>query len=233
LTQRPSSPARPATQRIGVFGGTFNPIHFGHLRSAEEVREEQHLDRVLFVPSNTPPHKGRAELAPAEHRFAMVRRAIAGNPAFRASRIEIDRPGRSFSVETLQALQQRHRRAHLSFILGLDAYQEIATWKDFRTLFRLCDIVVTSRPPQRTIDLQAPIPVVARGDFCYGHSTEELIHQSGNRVVFQRISDLEISATQLRRLFRSGRSVRFLVPTAIERYVARHQLYGVRRDNDT
>lgn len=211
---------------IGIFGGTFNPIHFGHLRSAEEVREARRLDRIVFVPSATPPHKSRAELASAEHRYAMVRRAIAGNPGFRASRIEIDRPGRSYSVDTVETLRRRHPNARLGFILGLDAFHEIETWKEFRRLFGLCDLIVTSRPPHVAVDLLAAIPVVARGDFCYGPTSEELTHESGHRVIFQRISDLEISATGLRRMCRRGRSLRYLVPASVERYIARHALYG-------
>lgn len=215
--------------RLGIFGGTFNPIHYGHLRSAEEVREAQQLDRVLFVPAATPPHKGRADLAAAEQRFAMVRRAVAGVPAFRASRVEIDRPGRSYSVDTLALLRRRHRDARLVFIIGLDAFREIGTWKEPERLFGLCDVVVTSRPPWADIDLAAAIPVVARGDFRYNRARNELTHASGHRVIFQRISDLAISATGVRRLRRAGRSIRFLVPAAVERYIERENLYRPRK----
>lgn len=218
--------------RIGVFGGTFNPIHFGHLRSAEEVRETQDLERVVFVPSATPPHKSNSGLVSAEHRFEMVRRAIAGNRHFQASRIEVDRPGRSYSVDTITALQKRFPGSRLAFILGLDAFAEISTWRDMRRFFGLCDVIVTSRPPHPAIDLMAPIPIVARAEFCYGRKREELAHESGHRVVFQRISDLEISATELRRFCRAGRSVRYLVPTSVERYITRHGLYRGRKGAD-
>jgi nicotinate-nucleotide adenylyltransferase len=214
--------------RIGIFGGTFNPIHYGHLRSAEEVREAQEFDRVLFVPAATPPHKGRAELAAAEQRFAMVRRAVAGHPHFRASRIEIDRPGRSYSVDTLDALRRRHPAARLGFILGLDAFREIGTWKEPERLFGLCDVIVTSRPPHREVDLLAAIPVVARGEFRYNRAGNALTHESGHRVIFQRISDLAISATSIRQLRRSGHSIRYLVPASVERHIEREQLYARR-----
>lgn len=214
--------------RIGIFGGTFNPIHFGHLRSAEEVREAQDLDRILFVPSATPPHKGRAELASAEHRFEMVRRAVARHPRFRASRVEIERSGRSYSVDTLTTLRRRHPQARLAFILGLDAYLEIGTWKQPERLFPLCDIVVTSRPPHVDVDLLAPIPVVARNEFRYNRARTILTHESGHRVIFQRISDLAISATSIRQLRRSGRSIRFLLPAAVEDYIVRENLYARR-----
>lgn len=214
--------------RIGIFGGTFNPIHSGHLRSAEEVREAQRFDRVLFVPSATPPHKGRAELAAAEQRFEMVRRAVAGHPHFRASRIEIDRPGRSYSVDTLDALRRRHPQARLGFILGLDAFREIGTWKEPQRLFAQCDVIVTSRPPHDEVDLLAAIPVVARGEFRYNRAGNVLTHESGHRVIFQRISDLAISATRIRQLRRSGHSIRYLVPASVERYIEREKLYARR-----
>ncbi len=214
--------------RIGIFGGTFNPIHFGHLRSAEEVREAQNLDRILFVPSATPPHKGRAELASAEQRFEMVRRAVARHPQFQASRVEIERPGRSYSVDTLSTLRRRHPQARLAFILGLDAYLEIGTWKLPERLFPLCDIVVTSRPPHADVDLLAAIPVVARNEFRYNRARTVLTHESGHRVIFQRISDLAISATSIRHLRRSGRSIRFLLPAAVEDYIVREDLYARR-----
>ncbi len=216
--------------RIGLFGGTFNPIHFGHLRSAEEVREAQRLDEVWFVPSATPPHKSPARLATAEHRYAMVRRAVAGQPQLRVSRIEIDRGGRSFSVDTLATLRQRYPEHRFSFLLGLDAFMDIGTWKDYPRLFTLCDIVVTSRPPHTDVDLLAAIPVVARGQFCYARARNRLRHASGHRVIFQRISDLAISATAIRDLRRRGRSIRFLVPPAVERYIEEKRLY-TRRTN--
>lgn len=212
--------------RIGVFGGTFNPIHVGHLRSAVEVREVQQLDRIVFVPSALPPHKSRAGLAPAEDRYAMVSRAIAGQRGFSVSRVEIDRPGPSYAIDTLELLRAERPTARHAFILGMDAFCEIGTWKKYRSLFACCDLIVTSRPPHALPDLRALLPVVARGDFCYGRSEEELIHASGHRVIFQRIHDLEISATELRRLCRQGRSLRFLVPLAVERYIIRHGLYG-------
>src|SRR5262249_30226755 len=126
---------RPPFRRIGILGGTFNPIHLGHLRSAEEVCEQQGLDRVLFIPSATPPHKRAGGLVAARHRLAMVKLAIAGNPRFRVSTVEIDRGGRSFSVDTLRMLHARMPRTSFTFILGIDAFREIATWKEYTSIF--------------------------------------------------------------------------------------------------
>ncbi len=223
------SPRRrsPRTQRIGIFGGTFNPIHNAHLRSAEEVRERQHLDRVLFVPSATPPHKGSENLASAAHRLTMVRLAIARNPAFRVSTIEIDRRGRSYSVDTLRALHAQLPAAQFVFIVGLDAFREIGTWKDYAALFELCDLVVTSRPgladPLRVL----PLPVAVRSKFCYRKESQSLEHRTGHKVIFQPLTPLDISSTALRERLGSGLSIRYLIPAAVERYIARHRLYGV------
>jgi len=214
--------------RVGIFGGTFNPIHVGHLRSAEEVREAQQLDRILFVPSATPPHKQTDGLVTAAHRLAMVKLAIAGNPHFRVSTIEIDRGGRSYSVDTVRSLRERTPTADFAFIMGIDAFREIATWKDYRSLFALCDLIVTSRPPRpKSLGLSA-IPVAVRREFCYRPRINVLEHQTGSRVIYQRISDLDISASTIRQRLRARLSIRYLVPASVAQYINRHQLYGRR-----
>jgi nicotinate-nucleotide adenylyltransferase len=229
MEHAPTSPISHSSNspipRIGIFGGTFNPIHIGHLRSAEEVCETQGLDRVVFIPSATPPHKRRDGLVSAAHRLAMVRLAIAGNPRFRVSAIELERGGPSFSVDTLHALRARRPRARFAFILGIDAFREIATWKSYRSLFALCDMVVTSRPPVRAAALRRALPVAARGEFCYRTASRTLEHRTGNRLIFQRLSDLDISASALRARLQHGLSVRYLVPASVERYITRHRLY--------
>lgn len=214
--------------RIGILGGTFNPIHFGHLRSAEEVREAQRLDRVLFIPSATPPHKRLLGLASAADRLAMVRLAIAGHKQFRLSAVEVDRGGRSYSVDTLQLLRARMPAARFVFILGLDAFREIATWKEYARLFTLCDLVVTSRPGVRESPLRAGLPVAVQRQFCYRARSRELEHRTGNRIIFQPITALDISASAIRHRLSRGMSIRYLVPAAVERYIARHGLYAER-----
>lgn len=214
--------------RIGILGGTFNPIHLAHLRSAEEVREAQQLDQVLFIPSATPPHKRAEGLATAAHRMAMVRRAIRGNPYFRVSTLEIERRGRSYSVDTLRTLHARMPGAHFAFIMGMDAFGDIGTWKEYQTIFTLCDVVVTSRPACAESSLLAALPVAVRAEFCYRPTTKRLEHRTGNQVIFQRISDLDISASAIRHRLRNRLSIRYLVPIAIERYIAQHRLYARR-----
>jgi nicotinate-nucleotide adenylyltransferase len=214
--------------RIGILGGTFNPIHLAHLRSAEEVRETQQLDRVLFVPSATPPHKRGNGLAAAAHRLAMARLATRGNPFFRVSTIEIERRGRSYSVDTLRALRGRAPGAQFFFIMGMDAFREISTWKEYRSLFALCNLIVTSRPAYDDAPLLSALPVAVRREFCYRERTKRLEHRTGNQIIFQRISDLDISASTIRHRLHRGLSVRYLVPAAVERYILQHRLYARR-----
>ena len=213
--------------RLGIFGGTFDPIHIAHLRCAEEAREQLRLDRVLFIPAAEPPHKRHQPVAPAMHRLAMVRLAIAGHRAFRVSTVELDRPGRSYSVDTLRILRKRLGSGNrFVFLLGLDAFREIQTWKEHRTLFTLADFGVFSRPPLRVTALRALLPVATRQEFCYGRDRETLRHASGSRVQFLRLTALEISASAIRERVRRGHSIRYLVTPPVERYIARHRLYG-------
>jgi nicotinate-nucleotide adenylyltransferase len=212
--------------RIGIFGGTFNPVHLGHLRSAEEVRERHRLQRVLFIPSATPPHKREHGLASADDRLAMVRVAVAGNPHFRVSSIELQRGGRSYSVDTLRTLRRRMPTSVFFFILGADAFRDIATWYEYRSLFELCNLVVTSRPPENDVLLSKLLPVAVRREFCYRPRLRALEHRTGNRIFFQRISQLDISASAIRKRLRAGTSVRYLLPPSVERYIFRHGLYA-------
>jgi nicotinate-nucleotide adenylyltransferase len=214
--------------RLGILGGTFNPIHLAHLRSAEEVREAQQLDRVLFVPSATPPHKRANGLVAAAHRLAMVRLALRGNPYFRVSTVEIERRGRSYSVDTLRALHRRLPGAQLFFILGIDAFREIGTWRDYPSIFGLCTLVVTSRPSYDDAVLIRTLPVAVRAEFCYRPKAKRLEHRTGNQVIFQRISDLDISASAIRHRLHRGLSIRYLVPATVERYIVQHRLYARR-----
>jgi nicotinate-nucleotide adenylyltransferase len=211
--------------RIGIFGGAFNPIHQAHLRSAEEVCETLRLDRVLFVPTGNPPHKPTLGLAPARHRLAMVRRAIAGNPRFAASTVEIGRPGGSYSIDTVARLKRRYPAARLHLIIGMDQYHELRTWKAYHQLLQTCDLVVTSRPGYSLERSRRALPVAVRREFCYGSRPDRLIHSTGTEIIFVRITDLQISASAIRDRIRSGSSVRYLVPSSVHRYLLQHRLY--------
>ncbi len=135
--------ARP---RLGVLGGTFDPLHLGHFRAAESVKEAMALDRVLFVPSRTPPHKARPGITPAEDRFRMIQAAADGEPGFEVSRIEVDREGPSFTIDTLAAIESRFPETDIFFITGIDSFRDIRTWKRWEELLQTYSFVVHGRP---------------------------------------------------------------------------------------
>ncbi len=211
--------------KIGLFGGTFDPIHWGHLRSAEEVREAFHLDRVLFIPASVPPHKQRQDATAALDRLKMVRLAIAKNPGFAVSDVEILRPGKSYSLDTLRDFARQRRNDSLYFILGVDAFREIGSWKDFQEIFPLCHMIVTSRPGCGDLLKLGDIPVAARKLFCYDPQKKAYRHTSGTRLHFLKLTDIAISASEIRARVKAGKSIRYLVPSGVEAYIKRRGLY--------
>jgi nicotinate-nucleotide adenylyltransferase len=213
--------------KIGLFGGTFDPIHWGHLRSAEEVCEAFALDKVLFIPAAYPPHKTKRTGAPARDRLNMVRLAVAGNPRFAISTVELSRPGKSYSIDTLQYFAGRSAsKDSLYFILGLDAFVEIHLWKRYRELFPLCHMIVTSRPGSGASLSLKKMPIVIQKLFCYDSRESAYRHASGSYLFFLRLTDIAISATDIRTRLGEGRSIRYLVPDHVERYIKRKRLYA-------
>lgn len=211
---------------IGLFGGTFNPIHLAHLRAAEEVRCAQRLDEMRFVPAAIQPLKRAAPVAAPHHRLRMVELAIAGVPGFRTWDVELTRSGPSYTVDTLRALRAEIGDGpRIVFALGRDAFAAFERWREHLAIFALCDLVVMTRPPwpaHLTID---DFPVAARGSFRYDPARECYRHASGHGVSLQRITALDISATAIRASVAAQHSIRFLVPPAVEQYIAAEQLY--------
>ncbi|MGH7681067.1 MAG: nicotinate-nucleotide adenylyltransferase [Candidatus Eiseniibacteriota bacterium] len=192
--------------RTGVLGGTFDPVHVGHLILAEEAASRLKLDRVLFLPAAQPPHKRARGVASAEHRLAMLRLAIRGNPHFEVSRLEIDRGGVSFTAETLEALARRGG-GELYFIMGQDSLEEFPSWRNPEQITRL-----------------ARLAVFPRGD----RDTPSLPPALRRRVTFLHPPRIGISSTEIRRRIRRGLSVRYWIPDPVLGYVMRHGLYGSR-----
>jgi nicotinate-nucleotide adenylyltransferase len=211
-------------KRVGLFGGTFNPIHLGHLRGAEEIREAFRLDEVIFIPSAIPPHKAMEEIIDANHRLEMVRLAIASNAHFSLSDIELSRPGKSYSIDTLRHFCVAGPDT-LFFILGGDAFVEIETWKDFQNLFALCHFIVMARPGFQKAPVASQLPGVLTSAFRYDLETKIWVHVSGHHLYFKEISFLDISSTKIRELIERGESVRYLVPPETEAYLQNHGLY--------
>jgi nicotinate-nucleotide adenylyltransferase len=208
--------------RAGIFGGTFNPVHLGHLRAAEEAAEALDLARVHFVPSARPPHKDAAEedLAPAEERLAWVRLAVAGNPRFAVDPIEVERDGPSWLVETLAALGER--LGPLCFLLGRDAFGEMAAWREPHRLLELADFAVLSRPPHPPggATLRDWLPPELAGDVELAADGRSARHRrAGTRIQLLEITALDISASEVRARLLKGLSVRYLLPDPVREAV--------------
>ena len=212
--------------RIGLFGGSFNPVHLAHLSVAVEIRTRCQLDEVRFVLSAVPPHKTPADLAPAVERLRMLELAVEGTPGLSVSAIEVERSGTSYSIDTIhQVLGEPNRPSVLVLIVGLDAFRDLNTWKDCAEIFLHCDIAVVSRPgcdAPLTID---DFPVASRRSLCYEQARDCFRHESGHTVTFYRIQPLHISATEIRRQVKNGQSIRHLVPPSVERYINERRLY--------
>jgi len=215
---------------MGLFGGTFNPIHLGHLRGAEEIRDIFGLEKVVFIPAALPPHKTSGGIMDASHRLEMVRLAISNNPCFSASDIELKRSGKSYSIDTIRHFRETHA-GPLFFIMGRDAFLEIETWKEFKTLFSLCDFVVMARPGSEENGPASPLPTGIAPYFRYDPSAEAWVHASGNSLYFREITFLDISSTKVRGLTGRGKSIRYLVPAEVEAYIREKGFYRSGRPN--
>ncbi len=185
---------------IGILGGTFNPIHLGHLIIAEEVKERLGLGEVIFIPSLIPPHKPDTELLSSSHRYEMIALAIKDNPCFKVSSIELERQGHSYSIDTLRRLGEERPGDSFIFIIGADSLSELSKWKDIKAIFRLAQFVVVPRPGYE-------IKAVPEG------------------VKIVDIPVLGISSTEIRRGLKEGESVRYLVPDVVREYISKHSLY--------
>ncbi len=205
------------TSLVGVYGGTFNPIHLGHLRAAEEVVEALELERMVFVPSARPPHKRDDDemIAPAADRLEWARLAVRDNPRFEVDPIELERSGPSFLVDTLHEFRRRLSPALPVFTLGHDAFAEIASWREPAKLFGLAHFAILTRPPTRSGSLSDWLPDFMREEIelaADGRSGRHRKAETWIRMI--EITGLDISASRIRRLIRQGASTRYLLPEA-------------------
>ena len=211
--------------RVGLFGGSFNPIHFGHLRAAEEVREMLKLDIIYFIPASSPPHKAVGELASAEHRLQLVRLATKGNRHFMTSDVEIRRAGRSYTIDTVRYFQSTLRQpAPLYLMMGADQFAELDSWKEPEELARLCNFAVHTRLTEGQ-DGPPRISVAALKRFGYTQADDHYVHSSEQTLSFVETTFLPISATEIRGKLHHGESIRYLVPIDVVDYIQRHTLY--------
>ncbi len=211
---------------IGIFGGTFDPIHYGHLRTAEEVRNLFRLEKVLFIPSADPPHKDTSSVTSASYRLEMVTFAIGDHPFFDASDIECKRGGKSYSIETLHSLRDRFGKTSLLFfILGSDAFVDLSTWKDWEDLFGLTNFVVIARPGYPVNHLHEVLPNGLLDQFHYEPHQDRFTHRSGYAVYFRKCSLIDISSTRIREMVKKGESIKYLLPKEVENYIDQKGLY--------
>jgi nicotinate-nucleotide adenylyltransferase len=215
--------------RIGVLGGTFDPLHLGHLRAAEVVRDALGLDRVLFVPAATPPHKSsRAErearvVTDSSHRLRMVELALSGERFFEASRVEIERGGRSYTIDTMESLAASFPDASLFFVTGTDAFSDIQTWKNWRELVSRYSFAVHERPGVPLDRTGEALPPDLRARLVETEASRWAAGETG--IVLVRRTMLDVSSTEIRASIRERRSIRFLVPGAVEAYIRENRLY--------
>ncbi len=201
-------------ERIGLFGGSFNPVHVGHLVVAQDVLEQMGLHRVIFLPAAQPPHKMAQPLAPASARLEMLRLATADDSRFEVSSDEIDRGGVSYTVDTLRRFRDRYPDAALYFLIGGDTLLELHTWREIGAVLEMAEIVTVGRPGisldsinAKTLKLPDPWPARLAANIVAGHR-------------------MEISSTDIRNRCVRGWSIRYLVPAAVERYIVSHRIYS-------
>lgn len=200
-------------KRVGIMGGTFDPIHYGHLVTAEAARVDFGLDKVVFVPSGRPPHKVARVISDARHRFLMTVLAVATNPYFEVSRVEIDRPGYSYAVDTVEQFKLCYGpETELFFITGADAILEILTWKNVPTLLELCRFIAATRPGFGLHEIQDILDKLP----CNGKSKVHLLE----------VPALAISSTDIRQRVQEERPIKYLLPEAVEQYIYKNKLYS-------
>lgn len=197
--------------RIAVMGGTFDPIHYGHLVTAEAAMQEYSLERVLFIPSGRPPHKTDKQISSTEDRYLMTELATETNPRFFCSRIEIDRTGYTYTIDTIHELQVMYPETDIYFITGADAFSEIVTWKNAEELLNSCHFVAATRPGYSR---KEAIPQI-----------EALLNRHTERLHYLEVPALSISSSDIRERVRQGRTIKYLLPEAVETYILKHELY--------
>lgn len=207
--------------RIGIFGGTFNPVHYGHLRAAEDIRKEAFLEKIIFVPSHIPPHKELADSTPSEKRLEVVRLAISSNPHFEVSSFEVDAKGTSYSIKTIEHFASMYKTVPY-FILGQDAFNDIMSWFDAKRLFSVVHFIVMSRPGAKKSVLEAIMGEFAK---TFIPNPEGYTSMSGRDIIFIDVAPNDISSSVIRELIKEGRPVTGLVPPAVEKYIYEERMY--------
>lgn len=205
-------------KRLGIMGGTFDPIHYGHLVAAEMARAEFSLNKVLFIPSGTPPHKDRSDITAAGLRFEMVERAIQDNPAFEISALELRRKGPSYTVDTLRVLRRTWPEHEFYFITGSDALRQIFSWREVEEILMMTKFIGAARPGFDASDFLLQVQKERP-------ETQERIH-------YIEVPALAISSTDIRARVKRGQPIRYLLPEPVRLYIQQHGLYTAKVMSD-
>lgn len=208
---------------IGLLGGTFNPIHYGHLRMAQELGDAIELSEVRFIPSANPPHKTRPEVS-AQDRAAMVKLAIENNPLFKLDTRELERSGASYTIDTLTSLRDElGSSVALCLFMGSDAFTKLDTWHRWTALLDYCHIILVERPSTAKNKLPEALNTLLHD--CYTENVKDLSNKNSGYIHMQKVTALDISSTALRQHLKSMQSVRYLLPDAVLQYIQQHKLY--------
>jgi nicotinate-nucleotide adenylyltransferase len=210
----------------GLFGGTFDPIHFGHLRAAQELIELVNLDRVVFIPAFLPPHKTDRVISSFEHRLQMVRLAVSDNERFAFSDVDNQRPGKSYSIDTVRYFLNSHdENLELYFITGQDAFDAITTWHQWDELLSLCHFVVMTRPGYENRGLAHILPEDIAASYVYNDLNDCFLGPQESRIYFRKTTFLDISSSAIRQSIQQVLSVQYLVPDQVIRFINEKRLY--------
>ncbi|MBI5492836.1 MAG: nicotinate-nucleotide adenylyltransferase [Deltaproteobacteria bacterium] len=210
--------------RVALLGGTFNPIHYGHLRIAEEVREALKLDKAIFIPTFITPLKEEEPISP-EARLEMIKIAIRDNPNFEVSDIEIKRGGQSYTIDTVRELKERDKGLGIHLVLGNDSFNAITTWCEYEELFKSTDLVVVERPGYPIKKPGEALPVELARKFWYDSGTGSFMNSYGNSLTYLSTTLLDISSSEIRRRVKEGGSTRYLLPDGVIEYIQKRGFY--------
>lgn len=215
--------------KIGIFGGTFNPVHYGHLRAAEEVREKLNFDKILFIPAKDPPLKIK-DLAEAGHRYEMLKLSLKGNKVFELSDVEFSYKGKSYTVKTIGILSKKYPEDKMYLILGIDSFLDLPNWWKPDRLIDLIDFVVISRPNFSFFELyKSPYVRIKPGLLKMMDNCKMELHRAEMRskreIILLKIAGLDISSTMIRNYIKVGKSIKYLLPQEVYSYIIKNKLY--------
>lgn len=215
-------------KKIGLFGGSFNPIHLGHLKAAEELIELIPLDKVIFIPTSIHPQRKLNNMIGVDDRLRILELSIEDNPNFEISKIEIEREGPSYTIDTLKEYKNENPKIDMYFILGNELFESIDSWKDYRELFQYSNFLVIARPGEKYNNIDEVIPLELKNDFRYSFRENKCVyyeHKSSKMLIFAEIIGIKVSSTMIRELIKKNMSIKYLVHERVEQYIKSNNLY--------